>query len=236
MRKLRSFLFSLAFLIWSCLCSLLLLWTLLLPRNYARAIIRVVYFRAVHLLERIILGLDFRVTGRENLPLSGSYIIAAKHQSAYETLKIHLMFPTANIVIKKELADIPLWGWLCVKAGGIPIDRSDGQQSMKKILAHLEPVKRHAEPLLIYPQGTRVPTGATPEQYPYKPGVALMAKAAGLPIIPMRCDSGLYWPKKGWTNKRGGIVRFDIRPALTGGTAKEIMAGLETELEQPPEG
>lgn len=233
MQKFRSFLFSLVFLLWSILCSCALLWALLLPREAARWVVRNFYFRTVYFWERLILGLDYRVKGIENVP-AGSCIIASKHQSAYETLKIHLLFPNAAIVIKKELADIPLWGWLCVKVGGIPIDRSDGQQSMKKIVAALEPVKAKNEPLLIYPQGTRVPVGVTPEEYPYKPGVALMAKAADLPIVPMRCDSGVYWPKKGWTNKRGGVVTFDIRPALSGGSAKEIMAQLQAELETAP--
>ncbi len=234
MQKIRSFLFSLTFLIWSMLCSVLLSFVLLLPRAWARPVIRVVYFRGVHLWERLILGLNYQVTGWENLPKSGAYIIAAKHQSAYETLKIHPMFPNASIVIKQELSKIPFWGALCVKVGGIPIDRNDGQQSMKKIVEALQPVIKNEEPLLIYPQGTRIPYGATAAEYPYKPGVALMAKAAGLPIIPMRCDSGLYWPKKGWTNKRGGVVKFEIRPALTGTTAKELMAQLEVELEKAP--
>ena len=235
MHKLRSFLFSFVFLVWSALSSVLLLWVLLLPRDGARWVVRNFYFRSVYFFERLILGLDFKVTGRENIPAGGSFIIAAKHQSAYETLKIHLLFPNASIVIKKELAEIPLWGPLCVKVGGIPIDRASGQQSMKKILAHLEPVKARGEPLLIYPQGTRVPPGATPAQYPYKPGVALMAKAAGLPIVPMRCDSGLYWPKKGWFNKRSGIVTFEICPALSGESAKEVMTQLQTVLETPPQ-
>lgn len=233
MQKIRSFLFSLAFLIWSMLCSVLLFWVLLLPMRLARPVIRIVYFRGVHLWERLILGLNYQVTGWEHLPKDGSYIIAAKHQSAYETLKIHLMFPNASIVIKQELSKIPFWGPLCVKVGGIPIDRSDGQQSMKKIVEALQPMIERGEPLLIYPQGTRIPYGATAAEYPYKPGVALMAKAANLPIVPMLCNSGLYWPKKGWTNKRGGVVTFDIRPALTGTSAKELMAQLEAELETP---
>lgn len=232
---LRSWLFSLAFLVWSIVCSILLLWVLLLPRRTARFFVRTIYFRFCHFLERSILGLDYEIRGLENLPSSGSYLIAAKHQSAYETLKIHLLFPDASIVIKQELAQIPFWGWLCVKVGGIPIDRSNGTASLKTIKAMAQPALDRGEPILIYPQGTRVPASATSDKYPYKPGVGLLAKTLNIPIIPMRCDSGLYWPKKGWSNKRGGTVKFEILPALTGQTAKDMVAQIEDALETPPQ-
>lgn len=235
MMKFRSWLLSLMFIVWSALCSFFLMWTLLLPYKWANFILRKIYNTGWYFWEKAILNLDYQVTGLEHLPKDGAYIIAAKHQSAYETLKIKLLFPQAAIVLKKELAAIPIWGWYTTKVGGIPIDRDSGTASLKKIVDQLKPVIDREAPLLIYPQGTRVPVGATPEEYPYKPGVALMAKAANLPIIPMRCDSGVYWPKKGWTNKRGGVVKFNIRPALTGKTSKEIMAQLEAELEQQPE-
>ena len=234
MHKFRSWLLSLAFIFWSGLTSILLMWTLLLPYKWANFILRKIYNDGWYGLEKFILGLDYQVTGLENLPKTGAYIIAAKHQSTYETIKIKRMFPDAALILKKELAHIPVWGWYTVKVGGIPIDRDSGTASLKKIVQQLEPIVQASRPILIYPQGTRAPVGAATEEYPYKPGVALMAKAANLPIIPMRCDSGHYWPKKGWTNKRGGIVKFEIRPALTGKTTKEIMAQLEAELEQSP--
>lgn len=231
----RSFLFSLAFLVWSIVCSALLVWCVLLPRSAARYLVRNIYFRFCHVLERAILGLDYAVKGWEHLPASGSYLIAAKHQSAYETLKIHLMFPTTSFVIKQELERIPLWGWLCVKVGGIPIDRSDGNASLKTIRAMAQPALDRGEPILIYPQGTRVPYDATKDDYPYKLGVGLLAKTLDIPVIPMRCDSGLYWPKKGWTNKKSGTVKFEILPPLTGKTAKEIVAQIEEALDVPPQ-
>jgi len=234
-QKLRSFLFTFLFLIWSAFTSVFFVWTLLLPYNWANSILRHTYNRGIYILEKYVLGLDYKVIGMELLPTDQSYIIAAKHQSAYETFKVKLMFEHAVIILKEELARIPFWGWYTVKVGGIPINRAQGSASLKKLVKELKPALEKHYPVLIYPQGTRIPADATSQEFPYKPGVALIAKSAGnLPIYPMRCNSGEYWPKTGWLNKKGGVVTFEIRPALTGNNTKEVMAQLEAELEKRP--
>lgn len=231
-QKIRSFLFTLLYLIWSATSSVFFVWTLILPYTWANSILRHTYNRGIYILEKYVLGLDYKIIGMELLPSDQSYVIAAKHQSAYETFKVKLMFEHAVIILKEELARIPFWGWYTVKVGGIPINREQGSASLKKLVRELQPAIEKKYPILIYPQGTRVPLDATPDQYPYKPGVALIAKSAGnLSIYPMRCNSGAFWPKTGWLNKKSGVVTFEIRPALTGKTTKEIMAQLELELE-----
>lgn len=235
LHKIRSFAFSLLFVLWTTSLGILLIWTLFLPLDWFRWM-SPLYLNGVLWLERTILGLHYEVRGWENLPKSGSYIIASKHQSAFETLRITVMFPGAATVLKKELVQIPLWGPFLEKMARIPVDRKgDGAKSLKFMIAAMEPIVARGEPIMIYPQGTRVPVGGTAADYPYKPGVALVAKAHNLPIIPMRCDSGLYWPKHGWTNKKSGTVKFEILPPLTGTTTKEIMAQLEEALEVPPQ-
>ena len=84
-----------------------------------------------HFLERSILGLDFEVRGHENLP-EGACIIAAKHQSAYETTKLHILFEDPAIILKKELLKIPLWGLYLAKSDVIAIDRSSPKAAISR--------------------------------------------------------------------------------------------------------
>ena len=106
---LRSALFHVLFHGWTTICCLGLIWAPALPRRYMMGLVKV-YLWSLYGLERLILGIDYRVLGRENLP-DGPVIIAAKHQSTWETLKLHLILDDPAVVLKKELLKIPIWGW-----------------------------------------------------------------------------------------------------------------------------
>ena len=81
-------------------------------------------------LLRFCVGLDHDVTGRENLP-AGPVLIAMKHQSAWDTFAAPLLFRNPAMIIKRELAFIPFYGWYAVKAGMITVDRSGGAQALE---------------------------------------------------------------------------------------------------------
>src|SRR3954447_21931840 len=102
MTVVRSLLFNIAFYGWTTLACIGLLWMLLLPR---RQMVHVIewYMRTIYFLERTILGLDYEVRGLENLPKQGSFILAAKHQSAWETMKLHLLINDPAVILKREL-------------------------------------------------------------------------------------------------------------------------------------
>lgn len=191
---LRSLLFNIVFYSFSlCLC-IAVLPCLLLPRAVTLFITRL-YVRIVSLLEELILGLSCEIRGRENLPESGAYIVAAKHQSAYETLKLHCLFDDPSIILKQELLHIPFWGWFLGKLDPIAIDRSDKEGAMVSIIKGALRVKDQGRPIVIFPQGTRVHPHATTEEKPYKGGIIKMYNATKLPIIPMALNTGLFWKK-----------------------------------------
>ena len=123
MTAVRSLLFNIAFFSWTTVCCFGLLWMLLLPR---RQMVHVVewYLGTIHFLERTILGLDYEIRGIENLPREGSYVLAAKHQSAWETMKLHLLIDDPAVILKRELLWVPIWGWYAAKAKMIAVDRS----------------------------------------------------------------------------------------------------------------
>src|SRR5688572_23632018 len=152
---LRSTLFHLAFYVATGLACVLCLPGLLLPKKHAMWIVKLFVYN-VYFLERFILGLDYEVRGAENLPRGGSFIVAAKHQSPYETMKLNILFDDPAIVLKRELLRIPLWGWFLAKVEPIGIDRRQGSSAMAQIIEGARRITSQQRPIVIFPQGTRV--------------------------------------------------------------------------------
>jgi 1-acyl-sn-glycerol-3-phosphate acyltransferase len=76
-----------------------------------------------HKLAEQLLGIRTRVEGV--IP-RGPHLIAVKHQSMFETIEMVRLTQLPVIVIKQELADIPLFGWMTRRYGVIPVERSAG--------------------------------------------------------------------------------------------------------------
>lgn len=187
--------------------------------------------RGVVWLERIILGLRYEVRGAEHLPSTGGYIIAAKHQSTYETFKLHVLFNDPAIILKKSLLSVPLWGWYLKKSGVIAIDRSTPEKAILSVKEGAERVAAEGRPLIIFPQGTRVNVGVTSKEKSYKAGIYRIHESTELSVIPMAVNSGVFWPKGSVLKKRGTVV-FEFLPPLANGLErKEFMVALEAQLE-----
>jgi 1-acyl-sn-glycerol-3-phosphate acyltransferase len=224
--RFRSIAFSVLFPCWTGLCCIFLAFGPLLPRTGA-LFFAVLWVRSVAVLERIVLGLDYRVIGQENLPAGRSFVVAAKHQSTYETMKLHLILNDPAIVMKKELLRVPIWGAYTKKTGMIPIDRGAGKFALGEMVVAAKKAQADGRPIVIFPQGTRVPPG---EMRPYKSGVIGLYKELGLEIVPLAVNSGLFWPKEGM--KRGGTVTFSFIPAIAPGLEPErALAILSERLE-----
>lgn len=232
---LKSLIFSIAFYIYTAFCCFVLVFAFALPRRPAYIAV-LFYFRGIAWVERIFLGLDYRVTGRENLPEGGHYVIALKHYSAYETLKMPVIFGDIAIILKRELSWIPFWGWYTIKLGMIPVDRGGRNRAVNSLIEGAKRVNAQGRPILIFPQGTRVNIGDTTSDRPYKVGAAKISEALNIPIIPVALNSGVFWPKHKFV-KRSGVVDFKIMPAIMPGanvseTLKKLEAVLEPESEK----
>ena len=182
-------------------------------------------------LEKYVLGLTYEVRGAEHLPESGSYILAAKHQSAYETMKLHILFKDPAVILKKELLSIPLWGWYLAKSDVIAIDRSSRKAAVESINEGALHMKEMGRPIVIFPQGTRVRIDTTTQEKPYKIGVARVQETTGLPIIPMAINAGVYWPRNAFWKSSGTVV-FEFSPPIEAGmAAPALMKKLEHDIE-----
>lgn len=222
----RSLLFHVCFYVWTLLFAVLLLWVFLLPRRMMVRVITV-FFSTYAVMEKYIVGLAYEVRGRENLP-NGACVIACKHQSAYETLKLHLLFGDVAIVLKRELMWIPFWGWYQMKAGMIPVDRGARGVAMKSMVDNARHAVEDGRRIVIFPQGTRVAPDA---KRPYKVGVAVLAEKYNLPIVPVALNAGLYWPRHSFYLYPGKVI-FEILPPLPAGLPRdEIMSRLEMQIE-----
>lgn len=225
----RSTLYNLCFYGLTAFACILCLPTLFMPRRAFMTVVHAFVFTN-HILERTILGLDFEVRGRENLP-AGACIIAAKHQSAYETTKIHILLDDPAIILKKELLKIPLWGRYLAKSDVIAIDRSTPKAAIESIQAGARRVMLQNRQIVIFPQGTRVAPHVKAKDRPYKIGVVRIQEATNLPIIPLAMNSGVFWPRNSWTKKPGRVVFEFLPPVMQRDNPSQTLSDLQEKLE-----
>ena len=226
----RSTLFNIAFIIATSILCIAYIPLLLLPRSWFLNAVRF-WIHVTTFLEYTILGLSYEVRGREHLPAEGSYLIAAKHQSQYETFKLQILFKDPAIILKKELLSIPLWGAYLKKSGVIAIDRSTPEKALKSIEDGAVLMKNAGRPVVIFPQGTRVRPDETTGHKPYKAGIARVQEATDLPIIPMALNSGIFWPRGGWFKTPGKVIFEFMAPIQPGQDRKTLMRELEDKIE-----
>ncbi|MGP1256098.1 MAG: lysophospholipid acyltransferase family protein [Kiloniellales bacterium] len=224
MASLRSLLVT---LIWLASCTLictLLSWTLLGPPSWSRPVSRFMV-RYTFWLFRVGLGITYEIRG--TIP-DRPVLVAAKHQSAWETFGFCLFFDNPCYVLKQELTWIPLFGWYLRKQRMVAIDRAGGAKALRALLASARERLAEGRPLIIFPEGTRVPPG---ESRPYHPGVAALYQSLKLPCVPVALNSGRVWPKP-MLGKRPGHVVLEVLPEIPAGlNRKDFVARLSAEIE-----
>src|SRR5438270_13336363 len=166
-----------------------------------------------HWLARYVLGIRVRVEG--SVP-PGPHLIAVKHQSMLETLEMVRLTHLPIIVIKKELADIPLFGRMTRRYGVIAVERSAGAKALRALVAEAGEAIATGRPVIIYPEGTRVRVGEAP---PLKSGFAALYRALGLPVVPVAVDSGRLWGR-GFIH-RGGTVTLKVGEVIPPGLKRD---------------
>ncbi len=157
-------------------------------------------------------GLRFEVIGEENLPIDRPFVAMAKHQSQWETYFLQYFLAPAKIVLKKELLSIPVFGWGLKLTDPIAIDRSTPKKALKQIQTQgMQSIKDDIS-VLIFPEGTRIPTG---EVGKYARGGANIAVGSGAPIVPIAVNAGLYWPADKFLKYPGTIKVVIGKPIET---------------------
>lgn len=177
---------------------------------------------------RVVLGIRYRVVGRENMP-PGPAVILSKHQSAWETIALQQIFPPLCFVLKRELLRVPFFGWGLAQIPGIAIDRAAGKDALSQVVEQGRERLKEGLWVVVFPEGTRVAPGATLR---YKPGGAILAKRAGVPVVPVAHNAGEFWRRNAFLKRPGEIV-VSIGPVIEvkGVKVDEINARAEAWVE-----
>lgn len=178
-------------------------------------------------LLRHVAGTEVEFRGLENIP-AGPVLVAAKHQSALETLALCTIFPDFAYVLKRELLVIPLIGWYLSRGGMVAIDRSKGTRAMSLMNAAAAAAIRDGAQLIVFPEGTRRAPGAPPA---YKQGLSHLYTALGVPCVPVALNTGLFWSRNSLVRRPGKAV-IDVLPSIAPGLSRpEFQALVQERIE-----
>lgn len=147
------------------------------------------------------------VEGWEKLP-KGGVLICGNHTSLGDPLYVLCGIshkPQCHVMAKEELMKVPVLGWLLKKAGIIGVKR--GKSDVGAIKECMRVLKK-GEPLLMFPEGTRVKEGEVGEGHT---GAAMLATRTGVPIMPVYIQ-----PKKRWFRKTKVIFGEPYVPEFEG--------------------
>ena len=203
--------------LWTVMLGIPYLLLFLLPRRTLQNC-GAFYSRGLLVILRLTTGLSHQVRGLSQLPKT-PVILAAKHQSAWETLAIPTIVDRPAIILKRSLYKIPVFGWYLKASGQIGIDRKAGASALRQMIADAKAAVADGRPILIFPEGTRTAPG---ERGAFHVGVAALYDKLGLPIVPVALNSGLFWPRES-AAKRPGRITIAFLPAIPPGLSRTEM-------------
>jgi len=222
----RSILFNLLFYLNLVALLVIAVPTFALPRRAVIGMARTWGRTSLWLLRKVA-RIDVEWRGLEKIP-PGGIVVAAKHQSIWETFALITLFPDPTFIVKRELTWIPLFGWCVWRGGMIPVDRGRGKEALAAMIGHARKAIADGRQIIIFPEGTRRSPGAPPK---YKHGVAHLYAECGAPCVPIALNSGLFWRRRSFLRRPGTVVVEVLDPIPPGRDREVFFAELERELE-----
>ena len=171
---------------------------------------------------------------KEDVPASiiqtndGGYIVASKHESAWETLIFHCLVPHPSFALKQELMWIPVMNLYFKRMGTVSIRRGSGASAIKSLIQGAQRVMAEKRPLVIFPEGTRAASGRPGK---YQAGVAALYRNLNVPVIPVALNSGLFWGRRSPIKHSGKITLKFLPPILPGLSRADFMAQMVDSIE-----
>ncbi|MBN8500902.1 MAG: 1-acyl-sn-glycerol-3-phosphate acyltransferase [Sphingomonadales bacterium] len=162
---------------------------------------------------RYLLGLTVRLEGE--IP-AGPIFVAIKHESFFEAIDLARLLHRPGVFAKAELMRIPLWGLVGDRYGLIEVQRDQGAKALRHMMAAAKRISgEEGRPLVIFPEGTRVPHGSAPK---LQAGFAGIYKLLGLPVVAIAVDSGPYYHR--WW-KRSGVITYRVVDVVPPGLPRD---------------
>ena len=191
------------------------------------------FLRGVIAAARIIAGVKYRMHGEENLPSADDMrrvILCPKHQSTWETFYFPSMtsHPLAY-VFKKELLQVPIFGWAMGRLNMIHIDRSQRAEAWNKVAEQGQVLMDEGKWIIMFPEGTRIERG---KKGSYKTGATRLAVATGAYVVPIAVTSARCWPRRSFWFLPGTIdVSIGQPVSADGREPGELMEEVERWIE-----
>ena len=200
-----------------------------MPRKWAMIMPLVWTGGALKLLQWIC-NIHVHIEGKENLPKTGGYIIASKHESAMETSLFHSLVPQTFYIFKKELLWLVFPTLYGIKTGCVPVDRKGGGVALRKMLKAAIKRFKNGQNMVIFPEGTRTPPDKENTK-PYSPGIALIYETCQVPVVPVALNTGYVWPKNSFMRYPGTVTVHILKPIEPGMPKREFLKVLQERIE-----
>lgn len=171
----------------------------------------------------------YEIVGIDNIP-EKPCVVMCKHQSAFETLALQRIFIPQIWVLKKELLQIPIYGWGLASMQPIAINRDSTIKSFKQIADQGYERLKKGYWVVIFPEGTRV---APNKKKKYLPGGGMLAEKSGAQVVPVAHNAGRLWPRNSMI-KKPGLITIKIGPVIKSEnkSAKQITNEVENWIEK----
>ena len=173
---------------------------------------------------RAICGVSWEVKGLKNIP-DGPCIFAANHQGVWESFFLQTINIPTSSIIKRELLLIPFFGWALACLKPIHLRRSNKYKSLKTVINKGSKKLSNNTSLIIFPEGTRSLPQYGLKKFSSSCGV--LSVKNNVPVIPICHNSGLFWKNKKF-NKKAGVIKVRIGPAIRGDNAKSITSDVKS--------
>lgn len=223
----RSLIFNIFYVTWTVLVGIVFCPIVLFPTHIIIFVVGQIWARGLYFFLRLFCNLELNLKGQENRPKTPA-IYASKHQSALETFMYHLLINKPVFVLKKELLNLPIFGFYLKKMGMIAIDRSGGIKSLKLLLKEVENKLSQGYSIIIFPEGTRTTPG---EKVEYNAGITAIYNLKAAPIVPVALNTGVFWPKNSFIKKPGKFV-IEFLPQISENLdKKEFIQQLQNVIE-----
>ena len=176
---------------------------------------------------RITCGVRYEITGAEHIP-NEPCLVFCKHESTWETLALQALFSPQATLIKRELLNIPFFGWAFRLLRPIAINRKEPRTALKQLIREGKDRLDNGIWVLLFPEGTRTTPG---EVKAFQAGGSVLAASADQPVLVITHNAGTFWPAHQFT-KRPGVIQLHIgEPIDTANMkAKEINAAAHQQM------
>ena len=223
----RNYIFSIFFFIGIAVISLFFLPTLFLPQKFVLFGGKLMGYWTGFCL-KFFLSTKIIIKGKKNIENNKKFFIASSHQSMFETFYLQTIFNSPIFILKKELLQIPIFGWYLKKIGSISIQRNKitkDNLGFFDIISNI--VLNSNRPLIIFPQGTRVLPNERP---PFKKGASRIYDELKINCQPIAINSGFVWPKRGSKHSHRTITISILQPIIAGLSKEEFIKTLEKNI------